>query len=328
MEQDIAANICIALQRSIAYFIPLFVSRPCPGEGIFLSQDLHGFAAVRYRKGLLLTIIQAVVLGLIQGFTEFLPVSSSGHLVLAQKLFGLDGELLTFDIMVHFGTLLAVLAVFRRSVVSITLGTLKGLKAFVFDRTPLTQVYRDSHDVRMAAAIIIGTIPAVIIGLTLKDSIEALFDSVAPVLIALAVTGVVLLITFLVKKGERRIGILRGLIVGIAQTIAIIPGVSRSGSTISTALFLKVERREAGEFSFLLAVPAIAGATLLAVGDLSDGAGDFSLPVILLGVGSSFVSGYLSLLLLLRIIRKGKIGYFGYYCLAVSIAGLAYLYLR
>jgi undecaprenyl-diphosphatase len=275
-----------------------------------------------------LTEFQAVILGLVQGFTEFLPVSSSGHLVLAQQLFGLKGDLLTFDIFVHFGTLLAVLVVFYRSIISIILGCFAGLKSLFLEKLSPSHIYRSSADVRMATALVIGTVPAGIIGIVFKDQIEALFSTIIPVLAALFVTGTVLLLTFLVKKGDNHMGFRRGLIVGIAQAIAIIPGISRSGSTISTALFLKVDRQEAGEFSFLLSLPAIGGATVLALKDFASATTQIPLFTIILGTAASFISGLFSLVLLMSIVRKGKIGYFGLYCLAVVIAGAIYLHMR
>jgi undecaprenyl-diphosphatase len=275
-----------------------------------------------------LTSLQAVGLGLVQGLTEFLPVSSSGHLVLAQQFLGLRGELLSFDIFVHTGTLLAVLAVFRRRVISLALGCLGALRSVLFERTPPAQAFAESGELRTTLALIIGSVPAGIIGLTLKDPIERLFSAPVPVLFALAATGVILLATFLAPPGNAHAGIGRGLLVGIAQAIAIIPGISRSGATISTALFLSVDRAEAGEFSFLLSVPAVAGATALALRDLYGTAASIPPGIIVLGAAASFFSGYAALVLLMSVIRKGKIGYFGFYCLAVSLAGGAYLFAR
>lgn len=275
-----------------------------------------------------MTDFQALIFGLIQGFTEFLPVSSSGHLVLAQQLFGLSGDLMTFDIFVHFGTLLAVLAVFYNSILSILLGCWTGLKSLLLEKQSPSYIYQNSYYVRLATALLVGTVPAGIVGIALKNQIEALFSTTIPVLAALFVTGSVLLITFLVKKGESHIGLWRGLVVGIAQAIAIIPGISRSGSTISTALFLKVNRQEAGEFSFLLSIPAILGATVLAIHDFTAITSSVPLHAIIIGTVSSFISGLFSLKILMNIVRRGKIGYFSFYCFAIVITGAVYLYLR
>ncbi len=275
-----------------------------------------------------MTDFQAVILGLIQGFTEFLPVSSSGHLVLAQQLFGLNGDLMTFDIFMHFGTLLAVLVVFYRSIISILLGCRAGMKSLLLEKLPPSYIYHNSYEVRMAAALVVGTVPAGLVGITLHHQIEALFSTTIPVLAALFVTGSILLITFLVKKGEDHIGFWRGLLVGIAQAIAIIPGISRSGSTISAALFLKVDRQEAGECAFLLSIPALGGATVLALKEFTSAAIHIPLHTIILGIAASFISGLFSLMLLMSIVRKGKIGYFGLYCIAVVIAGAIFLHMR
>ena len=261
------------------------------------------------------------MLGLVQGFTEFLPVSSSGHLVLMQTFFGLEGDLLSFDIFVHFGTLLSVLVVFRRRIASLFAACVSASLSIVSGANTPAKSYRSSADLRIAIAIIVGSIPAGIIGLTLNDQIEGLFSRPLPVAAALFVTGIVLLATFFKGQGgNQRIGILRGFIVGIAQAIAIIPGISRSGSTIATALFLKSERNEAGEFSFLLSLPAVAGATLLAVKDMAESGITITAETIVVGTIASFLSGLASLVLLMHIIRAGRIGYFGFYCIAVSLA--------
>ena len=275
-----------------------------------------------------MTPIQAIGLGLLQGLTEFLPVSSSGHLVLAQQFFGMGGDLLAFDIFVHFGTLLAVLAAFRRRIIILALGCLAALRSAIFERTPLARVYAESGELRTTLALIVGSVPAGITGFTLKDPIERLFSAPVPVLFALAGTGIVLLATFRARRGSGHVGLGRGLIVGVAQAIAILPGVSRSGATISAALFLKVDRSEAGEFSFLLSVPAVAGATVLALRDLPGGGASLSFETIALGAASAFASGFAALVLLMGIIRKGKIGYFGFYCIAASLAGGLYLLAR
>jgi undecaprenyl-diphosphatase len=271
-----------------------------------------------------LTATQSILLGLIQGFTEFLPVSSSGHLVLAQRLFGLSGDLMTFDIFVHTGTLLSVLVVFRSTIVSLAAGCFGALRSISARHVPIRRVYAESPEVRTVLAIIIGSVPAGIIGIAFKDPIERLFSEPIPVLFALAVTGGVLLATFLARRGSRRIGAASGLIVGIAQAVAIVPGISRSGATISTALFLGIDRAEAGVFSFLLSVPAVGGATVLAFRDLAETGTQISPETVILGTLSSFVSGILALGLLMRIIRSGKIGYFGYYCIALALAGGVY----
>ncbi|MCE5251777.1 prolyl oligopeptidase family serine peptidase [bacterium] len=272
-----------------------------------------------------MSYLQAIILGILQGFTEFLPVSSSGHLVLAQHILGIDESMLTFDIFVHFGTLLAVLVVLRTSIMKLSYSFLADMRSFLVDRMPVPVIYRTSSGLSTITALCIGTVPAVFAGFLLKDSIEAFFSSPLPVLVALFITGIVLTGTFFIKENSRHIDPLRGLLVGIAQAVAIIPGISRSGMTISSALFMKVRRSEAGEFSFLLAIPVITGATVLAVKDVSE-AGFMSLawgPVII-GTLAAFLSGWVSLVMLLSIIKRGSLGYFGFYCIAAALAGLVF----
>ncbi len=216
--------------------------------------------------------------------------------------------------------------VFRRRIASLFAACVSAAFSILKGADTPAGAYRASADLRIAIAIIVGSIPAGIIGFTLKDPIEGLFSQPLPVAGALFVTGAVLLATFRYGRGgNERIGIARGLVVGIAQAIAIIPGISRSGSTIAAALFLKSERNEAGEFSFLLSLPAIAGATLLAAKDMAETGITISAGAIVLGTVAAFVSGLFSLMLLMRIIRAGRIGYFGFYCIAASIAAGLYI---
>jgi undecaprenyl-diphosphatase len=273
-----------------------------------------------------MTMFTAVWLGIVQGLTEFFPVSSSGHLVLAQKLFGVEGDMLVFDIFVHFGTLLAVFVVFRKQIIELLTGFFGGTSQALSGKKALKDVYSDSQSFKTATAILIGTIPAGIVGIVFKDSIEGLFTSEKAVLYSMLFTGCILFLTFLAGKSEKKIGLISGILIGIAQAVAIAPGVSRSGMTISSALFLGIKREDAGEFSFLLSLPAILGATVLALKDCFEaGAMSFSPEIAIAGILASFISGWLSLVFLMKIVRSGKIGYFGFYCLAVSIAGILFL---
>ncbi|MBN1291647.1 MAG: prolyl oligopeptidase family serine peptidase [Candidatus Latescibacteria bacterium] len=274
-----------------------------------------------------MTYTYALILGIVQGLTEFLPVSSSGHLVLLQHILGLTDDMLMFDIFVHFGTLLAVLAVFRKSVFRLIFSGLDSFSSIVFDRISPGKIYRNSPDFRTIIAIIIGTIPAVLAGLLLQDFIENLFSSPYLVLAALSFTGIILILTFFVRENSERIGAMKGLVIGCAQALAITPGISRSGSTIAAALFLKSRRSDAGEFSFLLAIPVIAGATVLALKDAVE-TGFSSNPwgPIITGTIAAFLTGWVSLVMLIKIVKRGKIGYFGFYCLLISLAGFFILH--
>lgn len=269
-----------------------------------------------------MTILQAIILGILQGLTEFFPVSSSGHLVLAQLFFDIHEDVMIFDIALHLGSLVAVVIVFRATILRLISACLAGLSDIIRGRNTIASLYRDSQDIRTAIAVIIGTIPAVIVGFTLKDSIEALFHSSVTVFAALAFTGCVLLATFLARKGDRRITATSGLLIGIAQAIAITPGISRSGMTISSGLFLGIRREDAGEFSFLLSIPAILGAAVLGFKDYLD-AGGTAIPLVTIAAGTAaaFVSGWIALVLLMGVVRCGRMGYFGYYCLAAALAG-------
>ena len=269
-----------------------------------------------------MTYMQAIILGIIQGVTEFFPVSSSGHLVLTQVFFGIQENVLIFDICVHFGSLLAVLTVFRRTIANLISACLRGLRSIIADRVSLNEVYKSSREIRISSGVIIGTLPAAIAGFIMKDFFESLFHSAWSVFAALFFTGCMLLVTFFIGKQKSHIGLVNGFIIGLAQALAIIPGISRSGSTISTALFLGVKREEAGEFSFLLSIPVILGASILALMDYIE-AGFTSLPweIAVVGTFFAFLSGWISLVLLLRIVKHGKIGYFGFYCLAAALTG-------
>ncbi len=274
-----------------------------------------------------MTYAQAVILGIVQGLTEFLPVSSSGHLVLVQSLFDITADVITFDIAVHVGTLAAILYVFRHTILELALGAARDARDLAAGKTTAAALIGQSRETRLVLGIILGTIPAVIVGFTLKDAIEGLFTSVLPVMGGLAITGTVLLLTFAVPRGGRRIGPFTGIIIGIAQAVAIVPGISRSGSTISAALFAGVDREEAGVFSFLLAIPAITGAALLEAADLA-GTGAFARIAwgpVLAGTAVAFLTGWWSLVVLMRLVKGGRTGWFGFYCLAVAAVGFLWV---
>ncbi|MFC1538764.1 undecaprenyl-diphosphate phosphatase [Candidatus Latescibacterota bacterium] len=269
-----------------------------------------------------MTYFQAIFLGILQGITEFFPVSSSGHLVIVQKLFGIEENILAFDIYLHVGTLLSVITVFHKSILVLVQGFLSSIKAILSNRLTVKNVLSSSYELRVIIAIFVGTIPAVIVGFAFKDFIESLFHNPDLVLMSLLFTALVLIATFFVRQHKNRISSMNGFVIGLAQALAIIPGVSRSGMTISTALFLGVKREDAGEFSFLLSIPVILGAALLELKDsFSFGHSLLSWDIAVIGLVTSFISGWLSLVFLMRIVRHGKIGYFGFYCIAVVLIG-------
>ena len=266
--------------------------------------------------------IKAAILGIIQGLTEFLPVSSSGHLVLGKALLGVEESGIAFEVFVHFGTLLAVVSVFWGDI-------LKLFRAFIALFQPKTyqkgiqEIYTEDIHFRWLWYLLIATIPAVIVGLLFEDHIEVAFSNPRLVSVMLLITGIILLTTFFCKSTDRPMGLGRSIAVGFAQAFAILPGISRSGSTISTALFLRVGSEEAARFSFLLAVPAIAGATILKTVELLDmPLDDGFLLSLAVGTITAYISGYIAIKLLLGVVRRGKLYWFAIYCFLVGIIGL------
>ncbi|MCI0503266.1 undecaprenyl-diphosphate phosphatase [Candidatus Micrarchaeota archaeon] len=246
-----------------------------------------------------MNIFESILLGLIQGITEWLPVSSSGHLALAQHFFSIEASI-AFDIILHLGTLLAVVAYYRKDILSLARGILA----------------RDAKSIRLAFLILLTAIPTAIIGLSLRDFFESMFASPLSVALALAITGIFLVIASRHKSGNAKPGTRSALLIGIAQGIAVAPGISRSGSTIGTALLLGIEKEEAARFSFLAGVIPILGAAMLE-GRHAIGADVELLPVIA-GFLSAAVAGYLSIGLLIRLLKESRLQWFGYYCLALS----------
>ena len=279
-----------------------------------------------------LSITKAAILGVIQGATEFLPVSSSGHLVIAQVLLGVrleDGGLLAFDVFLHFGTLLAVVAVFWRDIVFILRSFTHPLAtkgATVEEKCGLT----DRQARRLGFMLILGTIPAVIIGLSLHDFFERLVSRPLFAAAMLLITGAILWFTRWAKgRGINMPGMRwwHALVIGLAQAAAIIPGISRSGSTIATGMYLGLDRDLAARFSFLLAVPVIAGATALKLGDLASLSPDILVATIL-GTGVAAVVGFVCIKWMLSLIRRGCFSWFAYYCWAVGLAAIVYSLLK
>ena len=247
-----------------------------------------------------MTFIEGIILGIIQGLTEFLPISSSGHLVLVQEILGLELPGNDFEILLHLGTLCSILVVFFKDIKNI----------FLTVSSKETQ--------RFILMIIIGTLPALVIGLGLKDLIAELFDNLLVVGIALIFTGLTLISSFYFNRQKNEYSIFRSFLIGIAQAVAIIPGISRSGMTISCALLLGLDSKQAAKFSFLLAIPVIGGAGILMVTDIETASSiDFS--TLMGGLFSSFFIGVVALKWLLAWLEDGKFHYFGIYCLLIGI---------
>ena len=249
-----------------------------------------------------MTIFEAIILGIIQGLTEFLPISSSGHLVIGQKMLGISVAGNVFEIVVHLGTLVSVLIVFWNDIWQL-LTSLKSVS---------TKKY--------ILAITIGTLPAVLVGFILRDVITEAFESIGVVAITLMITGIILFTTKFIKTKVRDISLGRGLLIGIAQAMAIVPGISRSGMTISLGMHLGIAPDKAAKFSFLLGIPAITGAGLLTGLDLLELSEPiFPWSVLFFGFFSSLIVGWISLKWLLGLIKLGKFHWFGIYCIIIGL---------
>ncbi len=267
--------------------------------------------------------LQSILLGVIQGLTEFLPVSSSAHLVIFQKLLDFQGDspaMLLFDVMVHLATLVAVVMVFWNSIVR-------------FNRR-LWEECRTSYAGRRTAMLIamlaiIACVPTAVIGLAFKDTLERAFNSLFSTGVALLVTGALLFMTGRCprpRRGWRRVGGWRAFLIGLIQGVAILPGISRSGSTISLAIFLGIKRRWAAEFSFLIAVPAILGASIIKIRDTMELRGGpvdaISWGPMMAGSFAAFAVGVLALRWLVRLVLRQRLNWFSYYCWALGLGVL------
>jgi undecaprenyl-diphosphatase len=242
----------------------------------------------------------AILWGLIQGFTEFLPISSSGHLVLVPALLGTDGPDLATSAMLHLGTLIAVLIYYRADLVRMAR----------FDRPGR----------RLVTLIILGTIPAAALGFAFEDQLDRINETPKTVAVFLAITGIILLATMLLRFGDRNTESLRvidAVFIGGAQAFALIPGVSRSGMTIASGLARGLHRLEAARFAFLLGIPAIAGGGLLSMLDLMDEGGGIAAST-WVGVAVAAVSGYAAIALLIRVLGRIGLAPFGMYCVVAG----------
>lgn len=273
-----------------------------------------------------MNLFQAVSLGVVQGLTEFLPVSSSGHLVLLQNFFGLKEVELLFDICVHIGTLLAVFVVFFSDIKGLLVSLMR-IPQNARRAGGLKSLYENDETFRQGVLIIYGSVPTAILGLLFSKKADALYGSVGLVGVALLLTGTALWLTrYMTRHGHSQLEMrwVDALVIGIIQGLAIVPGISRSGSTIAAGLFMGVNREVAGRFSFLLSIPAILGALVISIDAEAIGT-SAPLHLILMGSGAAALVGYLALILLLKVVKKGKFYYFAPYCWLIgglSILGL------
>jgi undecaprenyl-diphosphatase len=263
-------------------------------------------------------IYQAVILGIVQGLTEFLPVSSSGHLVLGQIFFGMTESSLAFNISVHMGTLGAVVAVYFADIRSMLVSVVSCLSDIVKKQS--VHLESDAH-LRLALLILAGSVPTALIGLGLKQFEEILFTSSRLVGGMLLVTGTILWISrgfYRTEKTGKPLDFKRALMIGISQGLAVIPGISRAGTTIACGMFSGLDRQTAARFSFLLSIPAILGAEFISILESLDQGMQLDAAVIY-GTLVAFVSGLIALKLLIKLVHAGKFHLFAPYCWLIGI---------
>jgi undecaprenyl-diphosphatase len=256
---------------------------------------------------------EALILGLVQGLTEFLPVSSSGHLEIGKVLLNVEvKENLTFTVLVHFATVLSTITVFFKEIRELS----KGLFAF-----------RWNEETRYVSKILVSMVPVLIVGILFREEVESLFSgNLLLVGGALLITSLLLISTHLVKAGEKKIPFLDAIIMGVAQAVAVVPGISRSGATISTGLLLKNGRSEVARFSFLMVLIPIIGAALLDILSISSHQGTSSINVFALVIGfmAAYISGYLACSWMIRLVKRGNLYWFALYCAIIGILSIVF----
>lgn len=261
-----------------------------------------------------MSILEAIVLGLVQGLTEFLPVSSSGHLVIGKELLGIDSSGVAFEVVVHAATVLSTLVAFRKDILELLSGVLKfkmnGQTIYVFK-------------------ILVSMVPVFIVGMFLKDHVEALFgEGTIVVGIALLVTSFLLYLSGVLKPKEKGITFRNALIIGVAQSVAVIPGLSRSGATISTGLLLGARREDIAKFSFLMVLVPILGEAFLEL--VSGGFASESTGIGVLPLAASFLAAFTSGLFacktMIALVKKTKLKGFALYCAILGVIAIIYSY--
>lgn len=261
-------------------------------------------------------LLKAAVLGIIQGLTEFLPVSSSGHLELFKYFMNDDAigeESLMMTVMLHFATALSTIIVFRKTIIDL----IKGLFQFKWNT-----------ETKFVAFVILSMIPAVIVGLFFEEQMESLFNKNIPlVAVMLIITGILLFIADRAKDSDTAISPTNSFIVGIAQAIAILPGVSRSGATISTSVLLGIDRSEAAKFSFIMVLPLIFGKMAKDLMDGSFTASNVNYGELGIGFIAAFLTGLFACTLMIKIVKNSQLKYFSYYCFGIAIISLLIYYL-
>lgn len=267
-----------------------------------------------------MTILDSIILGIIQGITEFLPISSSGHLILFEDWLSLPfNDLKSFDVAVHTGTLFAILVYFKNDLLLLWRSFIKSCRGKTSEEKLFGVNYR-----QFILVLIIGTIPAVFVGLKFENQIDAFFRNGHNVAYAFLYSGFFFLIAeyLFKKKDTAKITYWKSFVIGVFQAIAIVPGISRSGSTIGSGLMVGLNRNDSARFSFLLGIPAILGATILTSYKLLTGSENsvlLSWPIYLIGIAVSFISGYLSIYLLMKFLKSHSLAWFSVYLLPLGI---------
>lgn len=257
--------------------------------------------------------LEALILGIIQGLTEFLPVSSSGHLELVKAIFGGDTvakESMMTTVVLHAATALSTIVVFRKDVATIFKGLFK---------------FKSNDEFWFAVKIVLSMIPAAIVGIVFSDELETFFDGqILLVGFMLLITGLLLFLADKAKHTEKKVGFVHSLVIGISQAIAILPGISRSGATIGTSVLLGIDRVKAARFSFLMVVPLILGK--MAKDIISDDFAQTNIQYFELSIGfvAAFITGLIACTWMISIVKKSKLKYFSYYCFAVGVTAIVW----
>lgn len=272
-----------------------------------------------------LSYFMAIFLGLVQGIAEFLPISSSGHLSLLQYFFGVENvenDNVFFSVLLHLGTLISVCIVYRKDIVEMIREFFLGIGALF---SPKLRTQEPSSARRLVMMVILGTLPLLVI-MPIKNVVEALYSNTIFIGLALILTGFVLYLSDQLAKGkktERNMTIKDALIIGCGQAVAVVPGLSRSGSTIAVGMMCGLKRSFAVRFSFLLSLPAVLGANLLSLADAAKAGIDASmLPKYLVGMIVAGVAGYFAIRLVNGLAKKGKFGNFAFYCWIVGVLAI------
>ena len=269
--------------------------------------------------------LSSIFLGLVQGIAEFLPISSSGHLSLFQHFFGLTEAGLFFDVLLHLGTLIAVFVYDWRDSVNLVKAFLRLVTGLFSKKKKGARKGRKDPGARMILMLIVATLPLFVI-LPIKDKVESLYSNTIFVGCALIVTGCILFFSDRMAKGKKTVRsatLLDALLVGVGQAVAVVPGLSRSGTTISAGMLRGFSRKFAVRFSFLLSIPAVLGANIISIGDAVAAGIDTSLlPAYIAGTVVAAVSGYFAIRLVNSLADKGKFGSFAYYCWGIGAAAV------